>query len=606
MRKSIIAFVFCLIVNFVYGQNVTRNLYKDSWVATDALGRSLPSYEEIGPLKKDRYVGMFYFLTHNNPNANGPFDVTKIMQQNPDNPQWGEGSHFWGQPEDGYYLSYDKWVIKKHANLLADAGVDVIIFDVTNDRTYPDVYLKVCEVFAEMRSKGENTPSIAFLGSEISVNELWKDFYQNGTYKDLWFVWKGKPLILFGQHEIPSRKLNNDVVFSNEIRDFFSIRQSWAWTTLPWYQSAEFGKDKWPWVDHFPQAISWHESPDKAEMIPVSVAQHPLSNIGRSFHNFSQPQTDKYDLTPFTNQGLYFEEQWSRALEVQPEFVFVTGWNEWSAGAQTMGENISKSLQKWAFYPGAHLGNAGKPLKVGDHYFIDQYNQEFSRDIEPMVGGHTDNYYYQLMANIRKYKGMEKPAASTTSKTIQINGSFEQWKAISSPYQDHTFDTEHRNSLGQGVASGTYVNRTGRNDFINFKVTHDADFVYFYAQTREKITTEKGKNWMLLYIDTDQNKNTGWEGYDFVINAKVIDKKKTTISTLSKNGDLSNPVQINYKVEGNQLMIAVKQSALKLNKSLAFDFHWADHIQKLGDVNEFFVNGDSAPERRSNYRFKAN
>jgi hypothetical protein len=59
-----------------------------------------------------------------------------------------------------------------------------------------------------------------------------------------------------------------------------------------------------PWVDHYPQAISWHESPDKAEMIPVSVGQHPLSNIGRSFHNFSQPLTDKYDLTPFTDHGL--------------------------------------------------------------------------------------------------------------------------------------------------------------------------------------------------------------------------------------------------------------------------------------------------------------
>ncbi len=587
-----------------YGQNPMHNLHQDTWVATDALGRTLPSYQECGPVKKDRYVGMFYFITHNDPKAKGPFDVTKIMQQNPISPKWGEGSHFWGQPEDGYYLSYDKWVIKKHANLLADAGVDVIIFDVTNDKTYPDVYLKVCEVFADMRSKGEKTPSISFLGSEISVNELWKDFYQKGIYKDLWFIWKGKPLLLFGQHEVPSRKKNNDVVFSEDIQNFFNIRQSWAWTTLPWYQSAEFGKDKWPWIDHFPQAISWHESRDKAEMIPVSVAQHPLSNIGRSFHNFSQPQTDKYDLTPYTNQGLYFEEQWSRALEVEPEFVFVTGWNEWSAGAQIMGKDINKSLQKWAFYPGAHLGNAGKPLKVGDHYFIDQYNQEFSRDIEPMVGGHTDNYYYQLMANIRKYKGMEMPESIEALKTININGDFEQWSSISSTYQDHIFDTDQRYSAGQGIASGIYQNNTGRNDFKNFKIAYDAEYVYFYAQTRETITSEKGKNWMLLYIDTDQNKKTGWEGYDFVINTKVIDKRTTTLSSIHLDGTLSNPVKVNYKTIGNQLMIAVKRSNLKQKNDLAFDFHWADHIQKLGDINEFFIYGDNAPERRANYHFQ--
>lgn len=64
----------------------------------------------------------------------------------------------------------------------------------------------------------------------------------------------------------------------------------------------------------------------------MAVAEHPLSNIGRSFHDGVQPETDRYDVTPDTDKGLYFAEQWSRALEVDPEFVFVTGWNEWTAG----------------------------------------------------------------------------------------------------------------------------------------------------------------------------------------------------------------------------------------------------------------------------------
>ena len=393
-------------------QGTSRDLRVDDWVVTDALGRKLPTYEECGPVKDDRFVGMFYFMTHINPGGKGPFDVTKIMKANPDNPQWGDGDHYWGEPENGYYLSNEKWMISLHARQLSDAGVDVIIFDVTNDRTFPEVYLPVCEVYREMRARGEKTPDITFLGSEISVNKLWNEFYRKGMYPDLWFNWKGKPLILFGQHEIPSRKLNNDVVFPEEIRNFFSIRQSWAWTTLPWYQSCPWGKDKWPWVDHYPQAIGWHDSPSEKEMVPVAVGQHPLSNIGRSFHNFSEPPTDKYDLTPVTANGLCFQEQWNRAIEVDPKFVFVTGWNEWSAGAQVMGADKDKSLKVWCFYPGAHLGKAGKELKTGDYYFIDQYNQEFSRDIEPMTGGHTDNYYYQLMANVRKYKGMEKPTGA--------------------------------------------------------------------------------------------------------------------------------------------------------------------------------------------------
>ena len=39
-----------------------RDLYPDTWAATDALGRSLPSYEEVGPMRENRKVGLFYFL----------------------------------------------------------------------------------------------------------------------------------------------------------------------------------------------------------------------------------------------------------------------------------------------------------------------------------------------------------------------------------------------------------------------------------------------------------------------------------------------------------------------------------------------------------------
>ena len=48
----------------------------DTWVATDALGRDLAGPEEAGKPKKGRYVGMFYFMTHLNPDGSGPFDVS--------------------------------------------------------------------------------------------------------------------------------------------------------------------------------------------------------------------------------------------------------------------------------------------------------------------------------------------------------------------------------------------------------------------------------------------------------------------------------------------------------------------------------------------------
>lgn len=307
-----------------------KDLRSDTWTATDALGRALPGFDECGPRKGNRVVGMFYFVTHNNNGAKqGPFDVTKILAADPEHPKWGGGTHYWGEPEAGYYIMKDEWIIRRHARQLCDAGVDLIVLDNTNDHIYEDVFCFIADVFRRMRAEGEPTPQIACLASQKSVELLWDKIYSRGLYADLWFRWKGKPLLLFGQHVTGNRQQVNDVRFPKAITDFFTIRQSWAWTTLRWYDD---GHDEWPWVDHYPQSVGWSESPDRAEYVPVAVAEHPLSNIGRSFHDGVQPETDRYDVTPDTDKGLYFAEQWSRALEVDPEFVFVTGWNEWTAG----------------------------------------------------------------------------------------------------------------------------------------------------------------------------------------------------------------------------------------------------------------------------------
>ena len=578
----------------------STNITNQNWLAMDALGRELPEYAAVGPPKENRYVGMFYFLTHNNTNSSGPFNVMEILKKNPKNPQWGSGSHYWGEPEIGYYLNHEAWAIRRHAFQLVDAGVDVIILDVTNNKTYRDTYLKICEVFSKMREEGESTPYIAFLGSEISVNTLWEEFYSKRLYKDLWFYWKGKPLLLYGQHEMPERNKVNDIKFSEEINSFFNLKQSWAWTSLPWYDQK--GKDEWPWVDHFPQAVAWQEHPKENEMMPVAVAQHPLSNIGRSFHNFRQPETNEFDVTPYTDKGLFFQEQWDRALEVDPEFVFVTGWNEWSAGRQQMGKNISKELQQWSFYPGAHLGKVGKELKEGDVYFIDQYNQEYSRDIEPMKDGHTDNYYYQLVANVRRFKGVEKPIESGMKRTIDITGSFDQWKMVTTTYSDNTGDIEHRSSLKQGSA-GPYVNTNGRNDLLESKVARDDEHVYFYIRTKGNISKPENGNWMLLLIDSDQDKVTGWEGYDFLINHDGIENGTTTIKKSHPRKGWKKNLELSIKLDGNQMMIAVPRGLLEVNGTLNFDFHLLDNAIKLDSIHDFFNAGDNAPNRRANYNY---
>ena len=406
--------------------------------------------------------------------------MTEQLAKDSNTAGWKPGTYYWGKPENGYYLSTDEWVIRRHAEMLADAGVDVIIFDSTNDDSHPPEYRKIAATYEKMRAAGEPTPQIAFLASAKSITQVWNDLYLPGLYKDLWFQWKGKPLLLIGQQ----RGMPHIYQLPLDIQRFFSIRESWAWDSLPWYTD---GRDQWPWVEHTPQRFGWHESPERPEAVGVAVAEHPLSAIGRSFHNGAEPPTNAQDLTPDTPRGLYFQEQWDRAIQLDPEFVFVTGWNEWTAGSMRMGKNISADLQRWDFYPGAVLGRAGHPIHTGDLYFIDQYNEEFSRDIEPMEGGHTDNYYYQLVANIRRYKGQHAPEPASLEQTIDLKGSFAQWDAVTPEYCDHVDDTMHRNEPGNFQA-GPYVDDTGRNDIVAAKVARDKNYVYFYVRTQNPLT----------------------------------------------------------------------------------------------------------------------
>lgn len=335
--------------------------------------------------------------------------------------------------------------------------------------------------------------------------------------------------------------------------------------------------------------FGWHESPDKPEEISVSLAQHPTSNIGRSYQKGSQPKQNNFALTGKEHLGLYFAEQWQRALKVDPEFVFVTGWNEWVAQ-----RFINKGNQSFL----------GEVRPEGSSFFVDAYSQEYSRDIEPMEGGHTDNFYYQLVSNIRRYKGVRKRPVATKDYPIRIDGLFDDWDDVAPEFSDTIGDTLHRDEPGWGNA-GRYVNRTGRNDFETLKVSCDKDNVYFYARTSHPITKHTDKNWMLLFIDTDQDHETGWNGYDYLINSEAINSIGTNVCGLTDNGELKRPVTVHYRYSGNQMEIAVGRLMIGLEQTpLEFDFHWADNIQSLDNIIEFAINGDSAPNRRFNYRFQ--
>lgn len=564
----------------------------DSWGGIDALGRQLPAADSTGPPRSGKYVGIFYFAwlgahghdRHTPPlpdegvhpktaaDTLSPYDISKLLARDSLAPDYGpdKAFHHWGEPYFGYYLSDDEWVIAKHAQLLADAAVDVIVFDITNGLIYLPQVLKVCQIFTALQAQGWAVPKIAFLTNSKHVEttqRIYAGLYAPGHYADLWFRWKGKPLLMGNPEGLPAA-----------ILDFFTIRRSWAWTEgQEWFGD---GRDKWPWLDHYPQNYGWHEHPEQPEQIVVASAQHPISNIGRSFHRGRQPPPDSVQ----SGQGWFFAEQWQRALEVDPEFIFITGWNEWVA---------------MRFQDGRAKQMMGQPIATGDTYFVDQYNAEFSRDIEPMRGGFGDNYYYQMVSNIRRFKGSRSIPTDRQRTAIRIDGRFDDWQGASARYTDHTGDIRHRDHPGWGN-SGTYRDRSGRHDLVEARVARTTSAYCFYVRTD---TPFASAGWptglqLLLRVAADTSA-PDWEGFHYLVEREGA---AVTLKRSLGGWRWENLGPLQAQVRGSELELAVPASYFPPS-SRTLGVKWLDNVNPAGDIMRCYDRGDAAPNARYFYRY---
>ena len=583
--------VFCLMSFSSTGQSVNS----DSWTATDALGRKLRSCEEAGNKRKDKFVAMFYWSWHIYDLAPGSKvnNTTAILRANPeaiksfDDPAWGTpGRYYWEEPLFGYYKTTDPWILRKHAELLADAGIDVIFFDCSNlTLTWKECYDVLMEVWTQAQKDGVNVPKIAFLlpfgspeygGPQLRM--LYEDIYKPGRYSNLWFMWKGKPCIMARPEDLTGSAEDR------EIADFFTFRPG-----QPDYIDGPQRKDNWGWLEVYPQHGYVSLQSGGFEQVTVGVSQNTNLASGEHFCAFNEPGTysrsfsKKKGFDPRPEGYLYgwnFQEQWDRAMEIDPELVFVTGWNEFVAG-------------RVADWP------PNKPYYMA---FPDEFDWDRSRDIEPNKGwgDRGDVYYMQLVDNVRRFKGMVAPEKPSPLATIKI-GKADGWENVLPYFKHYKGNTLHRNHKGYG--GDYYINNSGRNDIVGAKVARDLNNLYFYAETAGPLSPSSDRNWMMLFLDTDRDKSTGWNGYDFVIN-RVSPKGKSVFIEKNIGGRWEWEVsgQGRFAVNSNKLELMVGRQLLNLEgKDIDIEFKWNDNMQENGNIMDFYVNGDTAPGGRFNF-----
>lgn len=394
-----------------------RDVYADTWVAADNLNRKVENYDGTNP-PRDKKVGMFYLTWHMPEHApyydkanmydtyqaykdGGVDGVYKQLQEGP----LGFG-HYWARPYLGYYQSTDDWVIRKHAQQLSNAGIDFLYLDASNGVSYIGAYDKIFKIFKEIREEGGKTPQIVFFtavdptNSAKVVNEVYEEYYKPGQYTDLWFMWEGKPVIF---------SCNDDFVgISDEIKNFFTFRRCWAFDEQ-WFTKVN-GVNSWPWIMDYPQKPGI-TADGKVEQVVASCGFHatglPIAH-GRSYAGGEQPGTDKEDfgfslMESTTPLGLAFDEQWSRVVELDPPIAMITGWNEWWAGRWDNTLEGGGNPAEGQVQCNTYVITASDEVK--QNYFVDCFNPEYSRDFEAMTGGFGDNYYWQLVKNVREWRG---------------------------------------------------------------------------------------------------------------------------------------------------------------------------------------------------------
>ncbi len=585
----------------------------DTWYATDDLGRDLPDQSQTGPRRSGKQVGIFYWTWHDAlskvNNGAGPFDNTKITRQYPEavrdinHPAWGPiyHPHHWGEPLFGYYATCDKWVMRKHAELLADALVDVVVFDCTNGtNTWMNSTWALLEAFSEARADGVRTPKIAFMlpfGSlpfnRTDLVQLYRDLYRDGKYRDLWFYWNGKPMIYAIpeslEKDLPTGLSAEEKKELETIRNFFTFRPP-----QPTYTGGPRRPDNWGWLELYPQNGYVEKGDGSYEMVCVGASQNnSAKNLsgksGLSAMNdiniFGRAYVVGAPKDPRPNAFLYggnFQQQWNRAFEIDPDYIFITSWNEW----------IASRFPKWM-----GLTNA----------FPDEFDTEFSRDVEPSRGILKDTFYLQMTANIRKFKGVGKLSPASEPQTIDLNSAStgeDPWKNVQPVYRDYRGDTGKRDAIGYGKIR--YTNNTGRNDIVLSKMTRDRDKIYFMVETSKDLTPKSDPGWMRLLIKTaGSKKQPNWESFTYIVNRK--NPKNLAVIERSKGGwNWEKTGNAEYRITGNRLEIALEKKSLGFKPEDKIDlyFKWSDNMQKDGDPLDFYQYGDAAPDGRFTWRYR--
>ena len=253
-----------------------------------------------------------------------------------------------------------------------------------------------------------------------------------------------------------------------------------------------------------------------------------------------------------------------------------------------------------------------------ENAFPDQFNNEFSRDVEPSRGDLADHYYYQLVNYVRRYKGANPIPTPSGSATIDMTAGYDQWQTVEPYYAAYIGNTGDRDALGYGGIE--YKDFSGRNDIIGAQIARDGEYLWFLVECAEDITPYTDKLWMNLYIDVHAE-NAGWNSFDFVVNKTAPTETAAVLEKFTDGYTSEKVADVEYRVDGRYMTVKIPKSALGIEgETYTVNFAWTDNVHDVddkgtgegnaatyttfsGDILDFYTSGDVAPGGRFKFSY---
>ncbi len=332
-------------------------------------------------------VGIMYSLWHcpiSPYYTNDIYDVSEILAGRQ---EWGPipAFHWWDKPKRGYYcLSIDDNIIVEHAVMLREAGIDFVYLDVTNwpwadervnaRRSIMEPYNNMLEVWSTVPNAPKIVPWAPLTSDSTMMDYLLERLNE---YPNMLFIYRGKPLVLV----VDNLGFPPDEERIELLTERYTVRKMWGlllqttdpstWSGLEPCQ--EGFKESQGTID-CNQRVAYYNGQVEQVGIATAYQRDYISNIVTAVPKF---------------YGRTFVKQFETLFDYSEVPIATVGtWNEWMA-------------QRFCFDEfGQFTANPEncflEQFPNGARIFVDQYDIEYNKDIEP-ADNEMGDFYYQLM-----------------------------------------------------------------------------------------------------------------------------------------------------------------------------------------------------------------